>query len=54
MRRSEYNSGPARRDHLVRKYEALAYEAERAGDRMQAEHYFQLAENYRTTKAQEQ
>ena len=43
-----------RREALMKKYEALGYDAERSGDITGAQQYFQLAENYKRTKENEQ
>lgn len=42
------------RDALMRRYERQAYDAERAGDLVLAQQYFQLAENYKRSKKNEQ
>ncbi len=43
-----------RREALMKKYEAMGYDAERSGDRIGAQEFFQLAENYKRSKDNEQ
>lgn len=54
MRRFHNKTDREERDHLMRKYEKMAYDAERSGDKITAQTYFQMAENYKRTKEHEQ
>lgn len=42
------------RERLEKKYEAMAYEAQRQGDAVTAQTYFQAAKNYKRSKDHEQ